>query len=153
VERNKQRLTRIYRDLTVLLTPFLVKSFRTSRDSNAALEQATSESPSPKGLTTDSTSSGSAALDFEAVSRSWHLEIYNSEEAQKYFEQFIQPDSDAEQIQALYLGRVDGFHPHQNACETDNGIVAGRGLLATHGDALEPLQFAHRLFDPGARPV
>jgi hypothetical protein len=53
----------------------------------------------------------------------------------------------------VFLGRVDGFHPHQNACETDNGIVAGRGLLATHGDALEPLQFAHRLFDPGARPV
>jgi hypothetical protein len=51
------------------------------------------------------------------------------------------------------LGRVDGFHPHQNACETDNGAVAGRGLLASHGDALEPLQFAHRLFDPGARPV
>ena len=51
------------------------------------------------------------------------------------------------------LGRVDGFHPHQNACETDNGVVAGRGLLASHGDALEPLQFAHRLFDPGARPV
>jgi hypothetical protein len=52
-----------------------------------------------------------------------------------------------------HLGRVDGFHPHQNACETDNGVVAGRGLLASHRDASESLQFAYRLFDPGARPV
>jgi hypothetical protein len=49
--------------------------------------------------------------------------------------------------------RVDGLHPHQNACETDNGVIADRGLLTSHGDALEPFQFAHRLFDAGTRPV
>ena len=40
---------------------------------------------------------------------------------------------------ARVLDRVDGFYPHQNTCETDNGVVAGRCLLASHGDALEPL--------------
>lgn len=45
------------------------------------------------------------------------------------------------------LGRVDGFNQHQSACKTDDGGVADVGLFASHGDALEPLDLADRLFD------
>ncbi len=45
---------------------------------------------------------------------------------------------------------MDGFHQHQPARKTDDGRVTDVGLLAAHGDALEPLELADCLFD--ARP-
>ena len=45
------------------------------------------------------------------------------------------------------LGRVDGFNQHQPAGKTDDGRVAGVGLLTAHGDAFEPFKLADRLFD------
>jgi len=50
-------------------------------------------------------------------------------------------------ITTVVLGRVDGFNQHQPACKTDDGGVAGVGLFASHGDALEPLELADGLFD------
>lgn len=45
---------------------------------------------------------------------------------------------------------MDGFNQHEPACKTDDGGVADVGLFAAHGDALEPLELADRLFN--ARP-
>ena len=45
---------------------------------------------------------------------------------------------------------MDGFDQDQGASESDEGGVAFGGLLAAHGDALEALQLADGLLDPGA---
>ena len=51
------------------------------------------------------------------------------------------------------LGPVDGFDQDQAAREADKGGIAFRGLVATHRDPLEALQFAHGLLDPSTGPV
>jgi hypothetical protein len=48
------------------------------------------------------------------------------------------------------LGPVDGFDEDQYAGETDYCVKAGRGLFASHCDALEAFQFAYRLFHSGS---
>jgi hypothetical protein len=51
------------------------------------------------------------------------------------------------------LGPVDGFDQDQCASEGDESAIADRGLLTSHGDALETFQLADGLFYSGARLV
>ena len=51
------------------------------------------------------------------------------------------------------LGPVDGFDQDQAAGEGDEGGVVRRRFLATERDALEALELAYKLLDPGAGPI
>ena len=51
------------------------------------------------------------------------------------------------------LGRVDELDQDESDCESDERREVGLGLLATQGDALEPLELADGLLDPGATAV
>jgi hypothetical protein len=48
---------------------------------------------------------------------------------------------------------VDGFDPNDPHRPCDERCVVSLGLLASHGDPLEPLQLAVQLFNPRPQPI
>ncbi len=53
----------------------------------------------------------------------------------------------------IALGRVDELDQDKSDCEGDEGGEVRLGLFAAQGDALEALELAHSLLDPGAASV
>ncbi len=52
-----------------------------------------------------------------------------------------------------FLGRVDGFDEDEHESKRDEGAVVLGCLLAAQGDALEALELADGLLDPGAAAI